>query len=220
MSDITLEARADNKVTSPSPKAQWMPREASPLAHVEFITPDQLYQQTSVDIREIKGLTHFILRGKTENPVFTSGVEKALGVALPIAPGTSVQTDRLRVFWQSPDEWLIIGEPNSAVAIELALHQHLEGHYAVTEVSSGQTLLSLSGANAENVIKKSTLYDVHIRQFPIGHVAGTTFAKSQVQIRRIGEQAFELVVRRSFADYLWMWLMDAGREYGVVFHKD
>ncbi|WP_162814047.1 sarcosine oxidase subunit gamma [Vibrio tetraodonis] len=220
MSDITLEARADNKVASLSPKEQWMPREASPLAHVEFIKPDQLYQETSVDIREIKGLTHFILRGKTENPAFTSGVEKALGVALPVAPRTSVQTDSLRVFWQSPDEWLIIGEPNSATAIELALHQHLEGHYAVTEVSSGQTLLRLSGANAENVIKKSTLYDVHIRQFLIGHVAGTTFAKSQIQIRRIGEQAFELVVRRSFADYLWMWLMDAGREYGVVFHKD
>lgn len=220
MSDITLESRADNNVASPSSKEQWMPREASPLAHVEFITPDQLYQETSVDIREIKGLSHFILRGKTENPAFISGVEKALGVSLPIAPRTSVQTDSLRVFWQSPDEWLIIGEPNSEAAVELALHQHLEGHYAVTEVSSAQTLLALSGANAENLIKKSTLYDVHIRQFPMGNVAGTTFAKSQVQIRRIGEQAFELVVRRSFADYLWMWLMDAGREYGVVFHKD
>ena len=42
----------------------------------------------------------------------------------------------------------------------------------------------------------------------------------QIQIRRIGEQSFGLVVRRSFADYLWMWLMDAGREYGVVFHKE
>ena len=73
MSDITLEARADNKVASPSPKEQWMPREASPLAHVEFITPDQLYQEMSVDIREIKGLTHLILREKQRTPLLLLG---------------------------------------------------------------------------------------------------------------------------------------------------
>lgn len=78
MSDITLEARADNNVTSPRSKEQWMPREASPLAHVEFITPDQLYQETSVDIREIKGLSHFILRGKQRIPLLFQGLKRRL----------------------------------------------------------------------------------------------------------------------------------------------
>jgi sarcosine oxidase subunit gamma len=27
--------------------------------------------------------------------------------------------------------------------------------------------------------------------------------------------SFDLYVGRSFADYLWIWLEDAGREYGV-----
>jgi sarcosine oxidase subunit gamma len=31
-----------------------------------------------------------------------------------------------------------------------------------------------------------------------------------------GDARFELLVRRSFADYLFRWLEDAGREAGVV----
>jgi len=35
-------------------------------------------------------------------------------------------------------------------------------------------------------------------------------------IRRTGEQQWELVIRRSFADYVWLWLQDACAEYGLV----
>jgi sarcosine oxidase gamma subunit len=31
-----------------------------------------------------------------------------------------------------------------------------------------------------------------------------------------GGPAFDIYVPRSFADYLWAWLEDAGREYGVA----
>lgn len=219
MSDMTLDSTLTKPNLPIDKQSKWTPRAASPLDHVEIMQPAQSYRDVSVEIKEIKGLTHLVLRGKSEDPAFIYGVEQAIGIELPITPGTSVQDDALRVFWQSPDEWLIIAKPNLACGIEAALHKHLVGHYAVTEVSSGQTLVTLSGENAENVIKKSTLYDVHIRQFPVGRVVGTNFAKSQVQIRRVSEKAFELIIRRSFADYIWMWLMDAGREYGVAFHK-
>ena len=220
MSDMTLDSTLTNQNLPTDKESKWAPRAASPLDHVEFVKFDQPYREVSVEIKEIKGLNHLVLRGKSEDPAFFYGVEQAIGVELPTTPGTSVQTDVLRVFWQSPDEWLIIAEPNLACGIESALHKHLVGHYAITEVSSGQTLVTLSGENAENVIKKSTLYDVHIRQFPVGRVVGTSFAKSQVQIRRVSEKAFEIIIRRSFADYIWMWLMDASREYGVAFHKN
>jgi len=44
----------------------------------------------------------------------------------------------------------------------------------------------------------------------------TVFAKSTATIRRSGEQRFELIIRRSFSDYIWLWLQDASREYGLV----
>ncbi len=58
--------------------------------------------------------------------------------------------------------------------------------------------------------------DVHDRNFPVGKVVTTVFAKTQAVIRRTGDKNWELVVRRSFADYTWLWLQDACKEYGLV----
>lgn len=218
MSDVTAVNKVENKVKV-QPGSDWSPRSESPLHHVEMVKLTQPSQQPTVCIEELKGMSHLVLRGNATNLAFVEGVEAALGIALPMIPGTTVQNEGLRVYWQSPDEWLIIGDPEQAAGIEAALREHLSGHFAVTDVSGGQTLVSLSGLNAENVLKKSTLYDVHISHFPIGKVVGTAFAKSQVQLRRTGEQAFELILRRSFADYLWMWLLDACQEYGVAYRR-
>ncbi len=58
-------------------------------------------------------------------------------------------------------------------------------------------------------------YDVHPSNFPVGKAVGSIFAKSQCVIRHTGEDTWELVVRRSFADYFWLWLQDASAEYGL-----
>ncbi|PCB40388.1 sarcosine oxidase subunit gamma family protein, partial [Pseudomonas aeruginosa] len=86
---------------------------------------------------------------------------------------------------------------------------------AVVNVSGGQTLLELSGANVRELLMKSTSYDVHPSNFPVGKAVGSIFAKSQCVIRHTGEDTWELVVRRSFADYFWLWLQDASAEYGL-----
>lgn len=210
---------ADHETTTAAtvPVMDWVPYIATPLHHIGATGSASNPSQPTVHIKELKGMSHLILRGNTEDPAFMAGVNAALGVTLPIQPGSSVRTDTLRVCRLSSDEWLLIGEPEQATAIENVLREHLTGHFAVTDVSGGQTLVILSGANAENVLKKSTFYDVHIRHFPIGKVVGTNFAKTQIQMQRTGEQEFELILRRSFADYLWLWLLDASQEYGLSY---
>jgi len=42
------------------------------------------------------------------------------------------------------------------------------------------------------------------------------FAKTTVLLRRPDAEHWELVIRRSFADYLYRWLLDAGEEYGIT----
>ena len=49
----------------------------------------------------------------------------------------------------------------------------------------------------------------------LSKVVTSVFAKSQAVISRSGEETWDLVVRRSFADYLWLWLQDASAEYGL-----
>ncbi|MCC4115981.1 sarcosine oxidase subunit gamma family protein, partial [Aromatoleum toluclasticum] len=39
--------------------------------------------------------------------------------------------------------------------------------------------------------------------------------KSSAVIRRVDDERWELVIRRSFADYLYRWILDAAEEFGV-----
>ncbi|AQS35899.1 sarcosine oxidase, gamma subunit family, heterotetrameric form [Shewanella psychrophila] len=171
-------------------------------------------QNIGVHLSELAFLGHLVLRGNSENKQFSAAIETVLGVPLPSALQSETKND-LSISWISPDEWLVILPITGAFEIERRLRIMVDGHCAVVNVSGGQTVLSLSGTNALQVLHKSTPYDVHERNFPVGKVVTTVFAKAQVIIRRTGPESWELTVRRSFADYVWQWLMDASTEYGV-----
>jgi sarcosine oxidase subunit alpha len=170
-------------------------------------------------IEELPFAGQLVLRGRGEDPAFADAVEAALGLALPRTPLQFVGEGArgLSLQWVSPDEWLILVDRDEAEATERRLRESLAGHFAVVNVSGGQTVLRLSGARARDVLMKSTSYDVDPRNFPVGKAVGTVFAKATVQLRRPSPECWELVVRRSFADYVLRWLLDAGEEYGVAF---
>lgn len=172
-------------------------------------------KNAGVNLCEKKLLGHLTLRGDAKDPVFAGGVHSVLGLELPVAltltsnGGTSLQ-------WMSPDEWLLIVPCGEEFAVEQKLREALAGqHISVVNVSGGQTLLELSGSKVREVLMKSTSYDVHPSNFPVGKAVATHFAKAQLVIRRTGEETWELVVRRSFSDYFWLWLQDASAEFGL-----
>lgn len=119
--------------------------------------------------------------------------------------------------WMSPDEWLLSCPLDEAFSIEQHLRETVDGHFAVVNVSGGYSIFELQGHEARSVLMKSTGYDVHPDHFPVGKVVNTTFAKTQVTLRALAVDHYEIIVRRSFSDYLWMWLQRAGKEYGMVF---
>ena len=114
------------------------------------------------------------------------------------------------LYWISPDEFLLLVAERTEAEVEAKLRDKMEGHFAIVNVTGGQTLVELSGERAEQILKKSTIYDVHERNFPIGKVVTTKFAKAQVVITRTGSDSFHLIIRRSFSDYIWQWMVDAG----------
>ena len=114
------------------------------------------------------------------------------------------------LFWIAPDEFLLLVPEKTEADIEAKLRDAIEGHFAIVNVTGGQTLLYLSGERAETILKKSIVYDVHVSNFPIGKVVTTKFAKSQVIVSRVASNSFQLIVRRSFSDYIWQWIVDAG----------
>ena len=165
----------------------------------------------------IKG--HLNLRGNPEDEQFRRGVEQVLGVELPVVPGTCVANANSSVYWLGPNEWLVIVDGGTEVAVETQLREVLSGHFAVVDFSGGQTLVHLSGEAVQMVLKKSSGYDFSIDHFPVGRCVQTTLAKATALVNRTGNDAFDLVIRRSFSDYLFRWIIDAAGEYGIEVKK-
>lgn len=189
----------------------------SPLFHAGL---DELARKgkssAGVVLREKKLLGHLVIRGDAKDPAFAGGVHKALGLELPVAL-TLVANGDTSLQWLGPDEWLLIVPSGQEFETEQRLRKALDGqHISVVNVSGGQTILELSGPKVREVLMKSTSYDVHPSNFPVGKAVGSNFAKSQLVIRHTGEDTWELLVRRSFADYIWLWLQDASAEYGLA----
>jgi len=197
-------------------------RAESPLSICRVTVDTQpAAQYAGVVLRERAFLGHLILRGNAADETFRAGVEAALGVPLPLKVGPVSRDDArgVSVQWMSPDEWLVVVPQGEDHATELRLRQALKGHYAVMQVGGAQTMLELSGPNAVEVLKKSAGYDFHPRNFPVGKGISTTVAKSTAVIRRVGEAQWELIIRRSFGDYLYRWLLDASEEFGVFVER-
>jgi sarcosine oxidase subunit gamma len=188
----------------------------SPLFHAGFESlVGKGRASPGVLLREKKLQGHLTLRGDAHDPAFAAGVHKALGMELPTAL-TLVTSGERSLQWMGPDEWLLIIPGGEEFATEQQLREDLAGlHISVVNVSGGQSILELTGPKVRQVLMKSTSYDVHPDNFPVGIAVGTVFAKSQLVIRHTGEDTWELLIRRSFADYWWMWLQDAAAEYGL-----
>jgi sarcosine oxidase subunit gamma len=190
-------------------------RVESPLEHADFAGLAALKINGGVILREAKLLGHLNLRGDANNPDFLKGVKNALDLDLPLAPCSSAQNAETTIMWLSPDEWLIIIEGGTEAAIEDKLRQSLTGHFAVSDISGAQTMLEISGKDCLQLLQKSIGYDLHLDSFPMNKVIGTALAKSSAHIRRTGEYNFQLIIRRSFADYIWLWLQQSSKEYGL-----
>jgi sarcosine oxidase subunit gamma len=187
----------------------------SPLTYRIAATRRDAGHDAGVVIREEAFKGQLNLRGDPDSEMFRSGVADALGVELPVVPGTFSTNGDASVYWLGPTEWLVIVTGGFETEVQARLRQTLSGHFAVVDISGGQTIIKLSGEAVQMVLKKSSVYDFHSSHFQVGRCVQTTFAKATALISKTGDNAFNLVIRRSFADYIFRWIIDAADEYGV-----
>ena len=163
-------------------------------------------------------LGHLILRGDPARRNLTSGVKRVLGVSLPRKANTVASAEDVRILWLGPDEWLIVTRPNRESEIIPALQGELLKVFAsVTDVSSAQTVIGIEGPKVRDTLAKGCPLDVHPRAFASGQCAQSRIAKADAIIHQLDDTpSFDLIVRRSFAEYLWSWLADAAGEYGIA----
>ena len=172
----------------------------------------------AVIISERPFLGHLNLRGDPGDVGFTSAAAAVLGFALPTEPNTVAAKGALLALWLGPDEWLVMTPPTTQTRLFDSLEAAFHGmHVAVTDVTGGQTVITLSGPRARDVLSKGCPLDLHPAVFKPADCALTLVAKANVTIRCVDDSpSFELIVRRSFAEYTALWLHDAALEYGAV----
>lgn len=164
---------------------------------------------------EIGLMGYISLRGNSADAAFTAAASRALGVELPAEPCTYTEKGLLKVLWLSPDEWLIVCARADRAHILGAFSETLKDiRSQVADNSGGYTQILLEGANAADVLSHVSVYN--LEHLSAGRVVGTTFGKSSVYLHRLGDDGFCLILRRSFADYIWRYLERAAAPYGFA----
>jgi sarcosine oxidase subunit gamma len=172
-------------------------------------------------ITEITHSCYLNVRGRSDDIHFVKGIDEVLNLELPIRPGTFSANDLETIFWLGPDEWLIISN-RPANSLQLMLREALQGHIAVTDVSGGHTKIRLVGPSLPSVLQKASGYDFEawlLDDTNHSRCAQTNFAKATALVALNEDNSFDVVVRRSFANYIAQWLLDAGRVKGCLIHK-
>lgn len=154
-------------------------------------------------------LAKITVRGK----VADDAMRDALGVSLPSEPNTAVSGEDHAILWLGPDEWLVVGPPESEGALSSTLAAALSGA-AIIDVTEGYATIRLGGPLARDVLSMGTPLDLHPRQFAAGAATRTLIARITIILHKVSEDpVFDIHVERSQAHYLWTWLEAASRPY-------
>lgn len=159
-------------------------------------------------------LGHINLRGDPADASFTRCVRTVLGFDLPSVPNTVSEGEDLVAYWLAPTEWLLVVPAQRERAIASGLRDALAGQFvSVVESSGGHVVLLLTGSRVRQVLAKGCPLDLREGAFGLGQCAQSHLAKAPVLLRPVAN-GVELILPRSFADYLWQWLESAMQEDG------
>ncbi len=161
------------------------------------------------------------VRGEGDDAAFLAAFRDGMGFDLPLAPNTTARHGEVVALWLGPSEWLVV-TPGDGPGMASVLRQTLSGcHHAVTNVSESRTVIGLGGRHAGDVLAKGCSLDLHPAVFGPGQCAQSNLARAHMLLHALAGDpetgpAYDIYVHRSFAEYAWRWLEDAGLEYGVA----
>lgn len=182
-------------------------QQESPLVQVELGEP----VGNAPRIEEKPFLGYINLRGRADDTRFLAGVLKVLGCEPPTQANTVTDSKGYRIYWLGPDEWLIVTPAGMQGQLKSDLLLALRDAFcSVVDNSSGLTMLHVSGEKAAALLATDCPLDLHPREFKPGQCAQTRIAKAGMTLSPLPDNSgFEVIIRRSFADYLLLWLQDA-----------
>ena len=182
-------------------------QQESPLVQIDLAAP----RGNAPRIEEKPFLGYLNLRARNNDTGLLAATLKVLGCEPPTAANTVIESGDYRIYWLGPDEWLVVTPAAQQDQVKKEFLAALDGVFcSVVDNSSGLTMLHITGDNAVALLATDCPFDLHPREFKPGQCAQTRLAKAGMTISPLADSAgFEVIIRRSFADYLLLWLQDA-----------
>jgi sarcosine oxidase subunit gamma len=154
------------------------------------------------------------LRGDTRDAAFMDAVQSVIGCRPPEQANTVVSGNGYDMMWLGPDEWLVRSATAHDAArtapLQAKLGAALNGVFAsAVDIGSGYTVLEISGTRTRDVLARGCPLDLHPKLFGEGQCAQSLYFKASMTLLPTGADSFDIVVRRSFADYFVKMMLDA-----------
>ncbi|MFM0082665.1 sarcosine oxidase subunit gamma [Paraburkholderia sediminicola] len=154
------------------------------------------------------------VRGDTRDAAFVSVVESVIGCRPPEKANTIARGNGYDMLWLGPDEWLVRSamahDATRTAPLQAKLGAALVGVFAsAVDIGSGYTVLEISGTRTREVLARGCPLDLHPKLFGEGQCAQSHYFKASMTLLPTGADSFDIVVRRSFADYFVKMMLDA-----------
>jgi sarcosine oxidase subunit gamma len=154
------------------------------------------------------------VRGDTRDAAFMQAVQDVIGCRPPEKANTLARGNGYEMVWLGPDEWLVRSATAHDAArtapLQAKLGAAFSGVFAsAVDVGSGYTVLEISGTRTREVLARGCPLDLHPKLFGDGQCAQSHYFKASMTLLSTGADSFDIVVRRSFADYFVKIMLDA-----------
>jgi sarcosine oxidase, subunit gamma len=161
---------------------------------------------TKAALRALPPAAQFIFRGP---PDVTALAGTAFGVPFPETMRAASVKERAAL-WLGPDEFLLLAAAGEENEIEEAIAASLDATpHSFVSVSHRNTAIEISGAYAARLLNAGCPLDLDEQAFPASMCTRTVLAKAPIVLWRTAADSFHVSVWRSFAPYVWEFLIEA-----------
>ena len=140
-----------------------------------------------------------------------NAIRRATGLALTVTKDAVGETSQ--AFQHAPGRWTVIAtDPAQPETLTKAVGDT----GTVVDLSHGRTVLRIDGDQSRRVLSKLFALDFKSETFPLEKGLATKHHEIFAQIQRVDDNAFDVVVFRSYARAFWHALRRASEEVGYV----
>ena len=149
----------------------------------------------------------------TAKTIVRAGADTPAASTLGVVFGASRAEGDLVVLGQRPGEWMLLGDAGAVVS-----RLDTSGHVSVIDHTHSRALFQLTGAASASLLEKVCSLDWSDAMTPDGAVVSASIAKVTCDLTRQdvdGTPSYLIACDRSFGQYLFDALLDAGDEFGI-----